>query len=201
MNNKELELFVKKCCHNRDESHNYGHMKRVAEIACQLNESRPDLQDKIYIIAMLHDVNDHKYYCHDVNIELDNYLKNNFDDYEMYLNTINAISYSKELKFGHRWYQNILTNDWLYVRDIVSDADKIEALGEIGLKRCITFEKMNYEKTYKIISHNELKKIVKNHIENKIFNLEDYIRTDKGKQIAKNKMIELKIEYGKFINS
>lgn len=56
-----------------------------------------------------------------------------------------AISYSTEKKRGMRWFEkdgdcpDRLPTDWCYVRDCVSDADKLEAIGGEGLLRCYAF--------------------------------------------------------------
>ena len=50
-----------------------------------------------------------------------------------------AISFSKENKQGMRHYSDSLGPNWTLVRDVVSDADKLEAIGESGLVRCWEF--------------------------------------------------------------
>lgn len=77
------------------------------------------------------------------------------------LTSLDAISYSKENKRGMRWFVPALsceapdttsppgpvapsdvlasTGSWVAVRDYVSDADKLEAIGEEGLLRCYEY--------------------------------------------------------------
>eukprot|EP00656_Telonema_subtile_P016768 TRINITY_DN18889_c0_g1_i2.p1 TRINITY_DN18889_c0_g1~~TRINITY_DN18889_c0_g1_i2.p1 ORF type:complete len:193 (-),score=15.66 TRINITY_DN18889_c0_g1_i2:190-768(-) len=55
------------------------------------------------------------------------------------LDTMSAISFSKENKKGMRYYTDSLGPNWTLIRDVVSDADKLEAIGESGLVRCWEF--------------------------------------------------------------
>lgn len=52
---------------------------------------------------------------------------------------LGAISYSVENKRGMRWFEKELPRAWVRVRDYVSDADKLEAIGEDGLVRCYEY--------------------------------------------------------------
>ena len=54
----------------------------------------------------------------------------------MFEAAIDAISFSKEKKRGTLWWSENLDARWLEWRDVVSDADKLEALGVIGFNRC-----------------------------------------------------------------
>ncbi|KPI87805.1 hypothetical protein ABL78_3104 [Leptomonas seymouri] len=79
------------------------------------------------------------------------------------LAALDAISYSKENKRGMRWFVPMLscgpeetssslaegssstsTSSWVAVRDYVSDSDKLEAIGEEGLRRCYEFTCARY---------------------------------------------------------
>ncbi|KAK7198852.1 hypothetical protein NESM_000851400 [Novymonas esmeraldas] len=65
------------------------------------------------------------------------------------LTSLDAISYSKEVKRGMRWFVSALsdgsveaasaTSSWVAVRDYVSDSDKLEAIGSEGLLRCYEY--------------------------------------------------------------
>jgi HD superfamily phosphodiesterase len=193
INKSKLNDFVKNMCINRDESHGYNHMLKVKDLAFNLLENNQDhLKEKIYIVAMLHDVADHKY-DHDglLNKRLFEFLKMNFDDYIYYFDAINCISYSKECKWGHRWYKDKLPGDWLHIRDIVSDADKLDALGKSGLDRCKMFQEITYYKTINQPPNiQKIFELVKTHSITKLFHIEEYIRTDKAQILAKDEIME-----------
>jgi hypothetical protein len=92
----------------------------------------------ITITAWLHDVNDHKY--NDTLLmknKMKQFINNDLllDNTEtnLILNIIDRISYSKENKIRQSngmldWYK-VLGNKGCIIRDIVSDADKLEAIG------------------------------------------------------------------------
>ncbi|GET91785.1 hypothetical protein, conserved [Leishmania tarentolae] len=72
---------------------------------------------------------------------------------ELLLISLEAISYSKEVKRGMRWFVSALSegvtaatssSSWVAVRDYVSDADKLEAVGEEGLLRCYEYTCAQY---------------------------------------------------------
>lgn len=91
---------------------------------------------------------------------------------------INNISYSKEVVNGYP----VGDDDFIQsVRDIVSDADKLEALGKVGIDRCYAYTRSKNINS----SESEITQIVINHCHEKLLILKDYIRTSKGKQLAK----------------
>jgi len=63
----------------------------------------------------------------------------------------------------------------------VSDADKIEALGEVGLNRCFCFTRASNP----TLDENQIKSLVVQHAKDKLIKLKDhFIRTPKGKELA-----------------
>jgi len=78
-----------------------------------------------------------------------------------------CISFSAEKKNGMRYFEEILGPDWSLIRDIVSDADKLEALGNIGIERC---HKYTCE-THPDLPEEEIIKLMHTHAEEKLFKL------------------------------
>jgi uncharacterized protein len=182
----KLDIFVTETCQGRDETHGRNHMWKISRLAIYIaiNEghSKKYLLEDILIVAWLHDVADHKY-CEGTDLEekLDDFL-NNFKNGKLYKDIIDRISYSKEVKYGSKDWQKIIGIDGLIVRNIVSDADKIDAIGENGVRRCIEY---GFHK-YKEATDKEMIKRVKDHAEEKLLLLKDkYIRTQTGKDLAK----------------
>ena len=54
--------------------------------------------------------------------------------------------FSKEIKNGSSDWHEIIGIEGIIIRNIVSDADKIDALGETGIRRCIEFGFYKYKK-------------------------------------------------------
>lgn len=155
----KLKAFVSDVCSNRDESHGVSHMEQVAKLTDQLILNTEDISDFMgqhpdevrtfaKIVAWLHDVDDRKYRDHTMQtqrriIEFLAELDYNNEVIEDILLTIKYVSYSEQLKlYGYEkpdW--KILPDYMIPVRNFVSDADKIEALGIIGVHRCLGYSR------------------------------------------------------------
>ena len=187
---KSLYNFVQSTCGTREPSHGIEHFKRVKNLALEINNNidSPAKKDDIILISMLHDVADHKY-DHDGSliIKIKDWLCTQDGlNIQRILNCIGSVSYSKERKYGMRWFENELGPYWTKVRDIVSDADKLEALGEIGAIRCMQYA---YEQGY---DHcNAVIHLLENTIEKLIFIKDRFIVTDYAKNKAEKLHIEL----------
>lgn len=201
----ELGTFVEATCGDRDPSHGYEHMKQVAKnsliIFNKLNEStklstlsKPKFVSLLLAISWLHDVADRKYDSDGTLKEkLIEFIQSIFEDgalFDIIINTISRTSYSFEVNM----IKNTGTVDWLKVlgkdgtllRDIASDADKMEAIGAIGVLRCMTYN-IELLKKDGIVNptFEELIGQVKIHAEEKLLKLKDnYIRTIPGKELA-----------------
>lgn len=202
-----LGLFVATICEGRDSSHGYEHMKQVAKNSLQIfNKMYNDIKlstmtipffiSCVLTVSWLHDVADHKY-DHDgtLKLQLDSFVTEIFGEvkYKFILDVIVRTSYSNEIKMiqtnGKLDWDSVLGADGVLLRNIVSDADKLEAIGYQGILRCMTY---NIE-LLKISgnlnpSFDNLIIPVKKHTSDKLIKLaSSYIRTDYGKELAKSK--------------
>ena len=195
----KLSDFVKKICDGRDKSHGHAHMKCVARNALkilvfELNNFNKEVIMKIMTIAWLHDVADHKYDKDGtLKIQVREFLKTIFDnenDCDLVMKIIDLISYSNEnnaILSGNKidFCKELgLVNG--FIRYVVSDADKLEALGRIGFDRCVEYTRHNYKEKYGIeISNEILKQMVTTHANEKLLRLKDeFIYTNTGKKMA-----------------
>lgn len=198
---RQLSDFVKEVCAERDESHGWQHMKYVAENSMNIYyseyvkgnlEPSTQLQQLVLACAWLHDVPDHKY-DHDGKLmeKVEHFLDHHLpENKRMILNVIDRVSFSKEnicLKKGIPldWDQ-VLGEVGITVRNIVSDADKLEALGKIGFERTCEYTREAYKQKHgKDMPYYKLVENVKQHSEDKLLRLKDeFIRTDSGKELA-----------------
>lgn len=209
-----LSNFVKKVCEGRDSSHGHEHMKSVAGTALYIYDQLQYIEEYkqfytnksykniVMVVAWLHDVSDHKYDPeHKLNVQINNFL-NEFlseEDIHLIFDIIDRISYSKEansIKKGIPLdWEDVLGEDGCFIRDIVSDADKLEAIGSVGIKRCMEYQRHYFKEKYGTeISYKKLVTKVKEHADEKLLKLKDnFIRTKVGKDLAKephDKMVE-----------
>lgn len=191
-----LDKFVTKVCEGRDESHGRNHMHKISRLSMYIaaNEGigKNELLDDILVVSWLHDVNDHKYNNDDQAKLLDEFLTLNFiEKKHYYMNIIERISYSKEVKYGSTNWIHELGEKGVLIRNIVSDADKIDALGENGIRRCIEF---GFHINPNASKEEHIQRVT-NHAQEKLLKiLDNYIRTETGKRLAKDEhsgMIEI----------
>ena len=180
-----LEDFVKRETSTYDESHDFNHAVAVftntSKIAqsLSLNHLYNDDFNPFHVIEMasyLHDVCDHKYDDSNEKKErLYQYINTSSTPKEtkIIIDIIDNMSFSKQKK---GLAKNL--GEYQILLDIISDADKLEALGQTGINRCI-----KYTETY---AHKEdIERLVKQHCYDKLLLLKDYyIKTLLGKKLA-----------------
>jgi uncharacterized protein len=116
--------FVKENTKIFDESHNWQHAIKVAYNSTKI------LNNKFVLyLALLHDVCDHKYKNSIGRDELSKYIHEQLSEYKIIDEFIEKISFSKQI--DHRREDPII--------EAVRDGDRIEAIGYIGIERCIQF--------------------------------------------------------------
>lgn len=171
--NEDLIEFVKKHTSQFDESHDYKHAIAVYKNALNIAKIEFPFYDNeiLEYACMLHDVCDHKYEHSISKEDLNKYICKKLipSKAKLVIDIINNISFSQEIKNKR---QKLNTP----YQDIVSDADKLEALGEVGLNRCIEFTKSR---------NGRIPEDVIIHCHEKLLRLKDeFIRTPTGKMMA-----------------
>lgn len=208
----------------RDATHGVAHMRQVTETALLVDAINreegvaPAMTSihqrlRIVVVAMLHDVEDHKYVPPGTNqdkattttvraflAELEKSLGQECLDSELVLKAIAAVSFSSEKKKGPRWFQSELPCDWLYVRDVVSDADKLQAIGSEGLARCWQYAR--HAHAGECIDDQSTLRHVQRHAEEKLLRLkDDFIVTVGGKFLARTSHVQMEQELSKWHKS
>ena len=144
-----LSEFVQTICAGRSDTHGHAHMKAVAETSCYLlfvdffDKDGSMMLDTI-TAAWLHDVADHKYdYDGTLEQRLDEFGTANIPNYTEIKQVIKYVSYSTEHKAILAGtpldFPAILGDYYSNIRDIVSDADKLESIGVKGMERSLTY--------------------------------------------------------------
>ena len=196
-----LKNIAKNLYRGRDSSHGIIHVYKVRdnamEICNKLNIKDPNVLIKIEAAALFHDLWDHKYIHSSSNKYMD--IKNNFRDRLKEENfsehdikdieiIIDNVSLSREIEY--RKNDKVLNLKHLQLmRDIVSDADKLEMLGNNGISRIIKFQEYKRPDT----KPEELNFIIKKVYVEKISKLlkENYIKTKPAKDMAEPLMLEM----------
>lgn len=185
---EQCYLFVRTTCisHKRDKSHGLEHMLDVTLNGLHIlfNDDVVitvyDIEN-IIVCCMLHDVADHKYDKEGIleqevkdflDMIIANGTKPGHDTSKDLWNCLSNTSYSLEKKLGG--HKNVLQTikpplslELQYVNKVVSDADRLEAIGKIGAERCILY-------TQHLIPDADLdtwKHNVKKHAEEKLYRL------------------------------
>ncbi|KAL0219955.1 hypothetical protein P9112_005608 [Eukaryota sp. TZLM1-RC] len=179
----KIKDFVSLHTSSFDASHNLSHAERVFATCLKIIDNTPHLSEYqclvICITALVHDVVDHKYNTIS-NDELFSFIASLYDS-ELasdILTLIPNISFSKQVN-GHR---QLLSPPLQLCLDIVSDADRIDALGKHGLERCHQYAKHSCPAA----TDDQLTKMVYDHCREKLLNLlpKGFIVTKKGKDLA-----------------
>ena len=185
--------FAKKY-HSQDNSgHDFEHIKRVYSNACLLLKQTPQCNEFVVkMSALLHDVDDRKLGT-DGNNTLKFLQTLDMDEViiKQILDTINAISFSKS---GDN--PNFLTVEM----KLLSDADKLDAIGAIGICRAIMFGTSRNAKFFDEnifpqtnLTKDEYKDLTRtsnntiNHFFDKLLKLKDAMKTDIGKKEAQKR--------------
>lgn len=175
-----LNKFVAKHMSHNDSSHNVEHVKAVYNNCMTIIKMGEYAVNRrvITFAAYLHDVCDHKYQgsatC--TRSELHAFIDAHLCGYEAECvkKIIDNVSYSKEISpAGLDSFDYDL--DCKLWRDIVSDADKLEALGHVGLNRCIAYSNAIGDESN-----------VLRHVKEKLLRLlpDGFIRTPIGRHLA-----------------
>lgn len=202
---RDLRELVDAYSRDNDRTHRLPHAIDVAENSAEIYKllykyNRKTLKEcswfsddsfnhelVIEIIAMIHDTIDHKFKTKEqVDQTIEEY-RTFFESYSLteteinvILDTIQNMSYSQEKREG---YPHFL-DQYSLIRDIVCDADRIEALGKMGIIRCYEYRMWKFPN---MCFAESTKKIVE-HCHEKLTTLrEKFIKTIPGKRLSSKK--------------
>ena len=176
----EAEKFVKKRFLNDVTGHDWHHMNRVRKLSLVIWQTEqmgdPEL---IELIALLHDVSDSKLNGTKKEGEefLDEWLESNVKDtimIEKIKRDIASISFREGLREG-------LSPE----AAIVQDADRLEALGAIGIARAFTYGGYKGQPIY--IPEDEAASSTFSHFYDKLLLLKDLMNTQTGERMAEER--------------
>ena len=198
MNNPELInrtiAFVKEKLNNAEGGHDWFHIERVYKNALLIAKGTECNLTVVQLGALLHDIADSKFYNGDEAIGPKTarlFLESENVEEEIVQHVVNII---ENISYKGGNFERKFTSMEL---DIVQDADRLDAIGAIGVARAFNYGGFKNRTIYdpKIAPKNKMTKeeykkndspTINNFYE-KLFLLKDKMNTDTGKEIAKER--------------
>lgn len=186
---KETKSFVKDKLYKEGSGHDWFHIKRVYNLATYICEKEGGDKFIIKMASLLHDIDDWKFSNNNKTTE--SFLKSIPVDEESIYKIINIITTMSYKGGVVNSYQNNLEGK------IVQDADRLDAMGAIGIARAFTYggskNILMYNPHIKPKNFQNLDEVKNldnhtiNHFYEKLLKLKDLINTDTAKQIAEER--------------
>lgn len=186
---KETKLFMKDKLYKEGSGHDWFHIKRVYNLATYICEKEGGDKFIIKMASLLHDIDDWKFSNNNKTTE--GFLKSICVDEESIYKIMNIITTMSYKGGVVNSYQNNLEGK------IVQDADRLDAMGAIGIARAFTYggskNILMYNPHIKPKNFQNLDEVKNldnhtiNHFYEKLLKLKDLINTDTAKQIAEER--------------
>lgn len=183
---KETKSFVKDKLYKEGSGHDWFHIKRVYNLATYICEKEGGDKFIIKMASLLHDIDDWKFSNNNKTTE--SFLESICVDEESIYKIMNIITTMSYKGGVVNSYQNNLEGK------IVQDADRLDAMGAIGIARAFTYggskNILMYNPHIKPKNFQNLDEVKNldnhtiNHFYEKLLKLKDLINTDTAKQIA-----------------
>lgn len=165
---EEAKAYIVELFRNNSDGHDADHSLRVYHNACRIAEGYPECDLSIVLLsALLHDVDDHKLFHTENNENARTFLHSQQiekDKINQICHVINGVSFSKNR--GKR-------PDTLEGQ-IVQDADRLDAIGAIGIARTFAYGGKNGRSIETSLQH----------FHEKLLLLKDEMNTEEAKRLA-----------------
>ena len=186
--------FVKAKLANAEGGHDWFHIERVYRNAVLISKNEVCNTVVVQLGALLHDIADSKFYNGDETIGpkiAREFLESQKVDQATITHVINII---ENISFKGGNFEKVFSSKEL---DIVQDADRLDAIGAIGITRMFNYGGFKNRTIYdpKIAPNTKMTKEeykkndspTINHFYEKLFLLKDKMNTETGKEIAKER--------------
>jgi uncharacterized protein len=191
---KEIRNIVKEKFLNQEGSHDWFHIERVYNLAIYLQEKEGGDRTIIELAALLHDISDHKYNGGNwqagatVAIELMLEVGVSTEIAKKVAQVISQVSFK-----GAKVQDDVESIE----AKIVQDADRLDAIGAIGIARAFSYggskNRPLYHPEIEPTLHSSKEEYAKsvshtvNHFYEKLFLLKDLIKTKSGRDLAEKR--------------
>ena len=199
MNKEQIILntidFVKETLEDAEGGHDWFHIERVYKNALLISENEKVDRFTVQLGALLHDIADAKFYNGDESIgpkKAREFLKKQYVDEDIIIhieNIILFISYKSSLDTSKKFTSPEL--------DVIQDADRLDAIGAIGIARCFNYGGFKNRSLYDPeiepnleMTKEQYKKSTAptiNHFYEKLLLLKDKMNTKTGQLLAKER--------------
>lgn len=183
--------FVKEKMYKEGSGHDWFHVERVCNMSKYLAQKESADMFIVEMTALLHDIDDWKFsdvYNTTVTEEFLKSVEVSEEDSNRILNIIKTMSYKGGVVDST---QNTIEGM------VVQDADRLDALGAIGIARAFAYggskNRSMYDPSIKPIDFKSLDEVKNkdnhtiNHFYEKLFKLKDLMNTNTAKEIAKKR--------------
>lgn len=190
---QSIEKLIEEKFKNEGTGHDWFHIDRVRRLSLYISEKEGGNKEMIEIAALLHDISDHKFNGGDfekggeeARVILEK-IGVNQEFFEKVIAIVNAISFKGN---------GVADNMTLLEGKIVQDADRLDAIGAIGIARTFAYggsvNQPIYDPLIKPTTHNSKEAYQKrthtiNHFYEKLLILEERMHTETAKSIAKER--------------
>lgn len=198
---EDAKTLAREYMGNFDPSHDYAHVDRVLRLATKMaSEIQADV-GIVSLAALFHDFGDKKY-AHllktDPRVVILDFCKSHgIDETKSTLvaDICERISYRKEVAYVTAQKKDDPLRETCKELWCVQDADKLDALGAIGIMRCAAYSAVVNTPLYlgKEESHLAESKCAVGHFYDKLFNIKDMMKTQWGRQEAERRTDYMKM--------
>lgn len=183
-----INAYVHAYMSQYDNSHDYQHILRVVSNANRIlqDESKTNPNTtyditSLFLAALLHDVGDHKYAKpgEDTENQVRNILLDHGANADMAAKVqtiVKHVGYTNEVRNPQSVIDVLAQHPELA---IVQDADRLDAIGAVGIGRCFSFGTAKFP-------DQPMGRAI-DHFEEKLYKLEGMMKTESGKGLAKRR--------------
>ncbi len=183
----KVEEFVKSSLRNHDGGHDWWHIDRVRRLALKLQEAE-GCGDRLVIelSALLHDIDDMKFTERD-DVNTGNKIRSLLDGLGICSHdTEKVVEINRKISFSSGKDDGVPSDEFR----IVQDADRLDAIGAIGIARAFNYGGFLNNNLYDPAGKNPS---TIGHFYDKLLKLKNLMNTDTAKRIAdeRHKFLEL----------
>jgi Predicted HD superfamily hydrolase len=188
------EIFIKERLAEYDSGHDWWHIARVRDMALHIHEAeKKGNKTVIELAALLHDIGDSKFKKQgdpEPGAVISEFLKGlDVDDDQI----IEVVRINRFISFSSPEKNDKMSDEFM----IVQDADRLDAIGAIGIARAFSYGGFRNNAIYipDEISSGSSKSTI-GHFNDKLLKLKDMMNTLTGRKIAeeRHKILEMFLE-------